>query len=171
MLAFSRAVRAFNLAMGFIAAPFIAVVTAVVLYEVFARYFFHAPTTWAQEVGEYFLCGLVMFGSGYTLRHYGHTRVDILHARMSDRSRAWLEIFVAFILVLAMLPIIWFGTKVSVEAFMVGDVSSSAAALPLWPAKATVPLGAIFLLVQGMANAVDNANFLLTGQTPPQGRE
>ncbi|MCF8033032.1 MAG: TRAP transporter small permease subunit [Desulfarculaceae bacterium] len=168
MLAFSRTIRAFNMAMGLIAAPFIAVVTAVVLYEVFCRYFFHAPTSWAQEVCEYFLCALVMFGSGYTLRHYGHTRVDILHTHLSPRAKAWLEVFVGFLLILGMLPIIWFGSKVAIEAFMVGDVSSSAAALPLWPAKATVPLGGIFLLTQGLANAVDNINFLRTGQEPPQ---
>jgi len=169
MLAFSRAIRAMNLAMGLIAAPVIALVTAVVLYEVFARYFFHAPTSWAQEVCEYLLCGLVMFGSGYTLRHYGHTRVDILHAHMSGRVRAWIEIFIGLLLIVAMLPIIWFGAKVSIEAFLVGDVSSSAAALPLWPAKSTVPLGGLFLLTQGAANAMDNVNFLITGSEPPQG--
>ncbi|MBU1273865.1 MAG: TRAP transporter small permease subunit [Proteobacteria bacterium] len=169
MLAFSKVIKALNLAMGMIAAPLIGVVAVIVLYEVIARYFFHAPTSWAQEVCEYLLCALVMFGTGYTLSHYGHTRVDILYSHMSDKKRAWVEIFVGVLLIIAMLPIIWLGSKVAVEAFMVGDTSSSAAALPLGPAKAAVPLGAIFLLLQGLANAVDSVNFLITGRKPTQG--
>ena len=168
MLSFSRTVRAFNLAMGFIAAPFIAIVCAVVLFEVVARYFFHAPTSWAQEVCEYFLCGLVMFGSGFTLRHYGHTRVDIVHSLMSERNKAWVETLVGLVVVVAMLPIIWLGAKIAIEAFVMGDISNSAAGLPLWPAKATVPLGALFLLAQGLSNAVDHINFLVTGHELPQ---
>ncbi len=169
MLAFVKVIRAINKVMGFIAAPLVAMVALIVLYEVIVRYFLQAPTSWAQEVCEYLLCGLVMLGSGYTLSHYGHTRVDILYSHMSDRSRAWVEILVGVTLIIAMLPIIWMGGKVAVEAFLVNDVSSSAAALPLGPAKATVPLGAAFLLLQGLANAADNVNFLITGQKPPQG--
>ncbi|MBU1156645.1 MAG: TRAP transporter small permease subunit [Proteobacteria bacterium] len=168
MFTFSRVVRSLNQAMGLIAAPLIGVVAIIVLYEVIVRYFFHAPTSWAQEVCEYLLCALVMFGTGYTLSHYGHTRVDILYSHMSDKARARVEILVGVLLIIAMLPIIWMGGKVAIEAFMVGDTSSSAAALPLGPAKATVPLGAIFLLLQGLANAVENVNFLITGRKPTQ---
>ncbi|MCB2190157.1 MAG: TRAP transporter small permease subunit [Deltaproteobacteria bacterium] len=169
MLTFSRVVRSLNKVMGMIAAPLIGLVAAVVLYEVIVRYFFHAPTSWAQEVCEYLLCALVMFGTGYTLSHYGHTRVDILYSHMSDKARARVEIFVGVLLIIVTLPIIWMGSKVAIQAFVVGDTSSSAAALPLGPAKATVPLGAIFLLLQGLGNAVDNLNFLMTGRKPTQG--
>ena len=165
MLAFSRAMRLFNVAMGMVAAPLIAAVAAIVLYEVIVRYFFHAPTSWAQEVCEYLLCALVMLGSGYTLSHYGHTRVDILHTHLSPRAQAWVEVLVAAFLVLAMLPIIWLGARIALEAFVVNDLSSSAAALPLWPAKATVPLGALFLLGQGLGNAVEKIHFLINGAT------
>lgn len=168
MLAFSRGIRAMNAVMGTIAAPLIGVVTIIMLYEVIARYFFHAPTSWAQEVCEYFLCALVMFGAGYTLSHYGHAKVDILYSRMSAKTRARVEIFVGVLLIISMLPIIWMGGCVAVEAFMVGDVSSSAAALPLGPAKAAVPLGAAFLLLQGLANTLDNIIFLITGRKPAQ---
>ncbi|BEQ14616.1 TRAP transporter small permease subunit [Desulfoferula mesophila] len=169
MQGFARVIRSLNQVMGFIAAPLIGVVAAIVLYEVIVRYFFHAPTSWAQEVCEYLLCALVMFGSGYTLSHYGHTRVDILYSHMSDRTRAKVEILVGLLLILATSPIIWLGSKVAIEAFVVGDTSSSAAALPLGPAKATVPLGAIFLLLQGLSNAVENLDFLITGREPHQG--
>lgn len=168
MLTFSRVVRSLNQAMGMIAAPLIGVVTIIVLYEVIVRYFFHAPTSWAQEMCEYLLCALVMFGTGYTLSHYGHTRVDILYSHMSERAQARVEILVGVMLIVGMLPIIWLGGRVAIEAFMVGDTSSSAAALPLGPAKATVPLGAVFLLLQGLANAVDNLHFLITGRKPAQ---
>ena len=166
MLTICRFIKKLNLVMGYISAPLIGVVALITLYEVMVRYFFHDPTSWAQEVCEYVLCALVMLGAGYTLRHYGHTRVDIVHSRLSPTAKAWVEIFTGLFLLVLTMPIIWIGTGIAVESFVVHELAATAAELPLWPSKATVPLGALLLLLQGISNAMENIHFLISGSQP-----
>ena len=164
MLGLVRAVSAVNLVLGRLAAPLILIITVLVLVEVGGRYFFNAPTSWSNEMNQYLLCALVMFGGGYTLRNYGHTRVDILHTRFSDRGKAWVEILTGLLVVMFSLPMIYFGAKLTWHALLSGQTSVSAAQLLLWPSMATVPLGALFLMCQAVANALDAASLLLTGR-------
>lgn len=159
-----RAFSALNLALGKLVAPISLVITALVLMEVLARYFFNAPTTWSNEVDQYLLCALVMLGGGYTLRNMAHTRVDIIYIRFTDRNIAWIEVLTAVLVMIFTLPMIYYGGKLAIEAMISGQTSVSAARLPLWPSMATVPLGAIFLLLQALANGMKGVHYLKTGQ-------
>ena len=120
-----------NDAIGNAAAPITVIITAIVLLEVVARYVFNAPTSWANEVSEYLLCALVMFGGGFTLRYHGHTRMDIVHARLRKQTRAWVEIVTGIIVLSVTGPMMWFGSILAFEAFQSGQTSVSAARLPL----------------------------------------
>ena len=73
------------------------------------------------------------------------------------------EIFTGVCVLLFSGPIVYFGFLVSWEAFAVGQNSVSAAQLPLWPSMVTVPLGALFLALQGLANSLGAIRFLTTG--------
>ncbi len=160
MNAFIRLVDKLNQGIGTAAAPLTLIITGLVLVEVAARYLFNSPTTWANEVNQYLLCALVMFGGGYTLSKYGHTRVDILHVRFSRKRQALVEIFVGVCVLMIAGPIIWYGCLLTFEAFQSGQTSVSAAELPLWPSMATVPLGAFFLGLQGLSNALSAVSYL-----------
>jgi TRAP-type mannitol/chloroaromatic compound transport system permease small subunit len=157
-----------NETIGNVAAPITLFITAIVLLEVIARYVFNAPTSWANEVSEYLLCALVMFGGGFALRYNGHTRMDIVHARLSERTSAWIEILTGFVVLTFTGPMMWFGSILALEAFQSGQTSVSAARLPLWPSMAAVPLGAFFMALQGIANALDGVKNL-TLETPAKG--
>lgn len=151
--------------LGKMVAPISLVLTGLVLMEVFARYFFNAPTTWSNEVDQYLLCALVMFGGGYTLRKNAHTRVDIIYIRFTDRGMAKIEVLTAILAIIFTLPMIQYGGKLALEALISGQTSVSAAQLPLWPSMATVPLGALFLLLQALANGMKAVHYLKTGET------
>jgi TRAP-type mannitol/chloroaromatic compound transport system permease small subunit len=168
MSKFIAVIGRINEAIGNVAAPITLFITATVLLEVVARYVFNAPTTWANEVSEYLLCALVMFGGGFALRYHGHTRMDIVHAKLSERAGAWVEIFTGFIVLTFTGPMMWFGSILALEAFHSGQTSVSAAQLPLWPSMAAVPLGAFFMALQGIANALDGVKNL-THETPVKG--
>ena len=157
MRAFIAIVGKVNLAMGRLVAPITLIITVFVLFEVLARYFFNSPTTWSNEVNQYLLCALVMTGAGYTLKNRAHTRVDIIHIHMSQRSRDLVDILTGLIVLLFCGPIIYFGIKIAHEAYVLGETSVSAAQLVLWPSQAVVPLGAFLLALQGLANALEAA--------------
>ena len=155
MKRFIRFINRANEVIGTVSAPLTLIITGLVLLEVTARYLFNAPTTWANEVNQYLLCALVMFGGGYTLSKYSHTRVDILHVRFSRKHQALVEIFIGGCVFIIAAPIFWYGCMLTLEAFHAGQTSVSAAELPLWPSMATVPLGALFLGLQALSNALE----------------
>jgi TRAP-type mannitol/chloroaromatic compound transport system permease small subunit len=154
MRAFIAIVGKINLATGRMVAPLTLIITIFVLFEVLARYFFNAPTTWSNEVNQYLLCALVMLGAGYTLKNRAHTRVDIIYINMSQAKKDWVEILSGLIVLLFCCPIIYFGTIIAHEAYVTGETSVSAAQLVLWPSQAVVPIGAFLLALQGLANSL-----------------
>jgi TRAP-type mannitol/chloroaromatic compound transport system permease small subunit len=165
MQGFIRFVDKTNLVLGNGVAPLTLIITIIVLLEVTARYLFNSPTTWANEVNQYLLCALVMFGGGYTLSKYGHTKVDILHVWFSKRVQALVEILIGLCVLAIAGPIIWYGGLLTLEALHTGQTSVSAAELPLWPSMATVPLGALFLGLQGLSNALHAVRFLTSPES------
>lgn len=68
------------------------VLILVLLYEVTARYAFHAPTKWASLTGSMLLCTIVTLGWAYVYKLGEHIRVDVFYARLSARGKAILDV-------------------------------------------------------------------------------
>jgi len=139
---------------GLLAAPLTGIIALLVLYEVFCRYFINAATSWTAEVESYLQIALVMLGGAYVLHKEGHVRVDVIYRRFGRRQREWVEILTALTVLLATVPMIWFGGGLAWDAWATGQTSSSAAEIVLWPAMAAVPLGAGLLALQSVVNGV-----------------
>lgn len=57
------------------------------------RYAFSIGYPWLQELYVWQHAAVFMAGAGYTLLHRGHVNVDVIYGRLSDRRKAWLDIF------------------------------------------------------------------------------
>ena len=81
-----------NTALGKIFAWCIVLLTGAIVYEVFARYLFRAPTAWAFDT-SYMLYGtLFMMAGAYTLSRGGHVRADFLYRLLSVRGQAKMDL-------------------------------------------------------------------------------
>src|SRR5262245_66599544 len=61
------------------------------VWEVFARYFFNAPTIWAYDM-TYILYGtFFMLGSAYTLLRGKHIRTDNFYSQWSPRRQGLVD--------------------------------------------------------------------------------
>ncbi len=56
------------------------------------RYAFDLGFPWLQELYVWQHAAVFMAGAGYTMLHRGHVSVDVLHGRLSERRRAWIDI-------------------------------------------------------------------------------
>jgi tripartite ATP-independent transporter DctM subunit len=88
-------------------AGLVAVEIVVLFAGVIARYVFHAPLVWSDEVASILFLWLGMLGSALALSGNSHLRMTTLAARLSPRSQAHLDAFslsvcAAFLLLLLM---------------------------------------------------------------------
>lgn len=132
---------------------------AIVVYEVFMRYAFNAPTSWGFEATT-FLYGLhYMFGLAYTDVYDGHVKVDIFTALTSQKIQNVLKIITNLIF---FMPVMTFMTlwsaKFAYMSFQGLEVNSTSWAPPIWPLKILMALCFLFLLLQGIANLLKDIN-------------
>ena len=65
----------------------------IIVYEVFARYVFGAPTIWSHETTT-LLCAISFaYGGSYCLARNSHIRIVILYNQVSPRVRRYLDLF------------------------------------------------------------------------------
>ena len=151
---------------GIVTAWLIIPMTVAVTWEVVARHFFRAPTIWAFDV-TYMLYGThFMLGTTYTLMRIGHVRTDMLYSRWSIQRQTWIDaIGYLFFFFPAMLLLFWFGWQEFYHAFQIGETSDASPWRPIvWPFKGVIPLTAVLLLVQGIAELMKSIYAIRTGR-------
>lgn len=135
----------------------------LVMMEVIRRYFFNAPTVWGNELTQLLFGAYVILSGGYILRFNGHVNVDIFYARFSSKTKAVLDIvtFLVFFLFCGMLLV--YGGQLAWESLVTWERSQSAWNPPVYPFKLMIPLGALLLLLQGIAKLIRDICVLIPG--------
>lgn len=133
---------------------------------VFLRYGFNIGSIAAQEAVIYMHGALFMLGAAYTLKVGGHVRVDIFYQRFSARAQAWVNSLGGIIF---LLPLCVFILGVSwnyvTESWAIRESSPEAGGIPaVFLLKSLVPLMAINLFCQGLAEVLRNALVLVESE-------
>lgn len=82
-----------------IASGFIIVTTALVLMNVFLRYFMNTGIYWSEEVATMCFVWFVFLGSSVAYRKNAHLGVDLLVKRLPGKLRVVVEIIVDIVLI------------------------------------------------------------------------
>jgi TRAP-type mannitol/chloroaromatic compound transport system permease small subunit len=137
---------------GWFAGWLIVPLTLAVAYEVVARYVFNAPTRWASTVTYMLYAAQFMLAAAYTLLKDGHIRTDVFYGRWAPRTRARVDA-VSYVLFFfpGMLLILYAGVVEAQHAWLIGE---RAGGWPAYPFKAIIPLTALLLVLQGLAELV-----------------
>ncbi|WP_297856945.1 TRAP transporter small permease subunit [Elioraea sp.] len=162
------AIDRISTAAGKIAGWSIVALTGVICYEVFARYLFRAPTSWAYDT-SYMLYGLLFMLAGpYALSRNAHVRADFLYRSMPARRQAMLDLplYILFF-VPGMLALVWFGWNFAWLAYLQNERSSVTPDGPMiWPFKFLIPICGTLMLLQGLAEMARCVIALRTGAWP-----
>lgn len=132
------------------------VMFSFLLYEVFARYVFNAPTSWAAEATSMLFGVYVILSGGYLLVHHGHVNVDIFYAQFSPRKKAAIDVVTSVFFFAFTLVVIAEGIDMAYRAITTMEHSRSAWNPPVWPLRLCVPIGAGLLFLQGLVKLIDD---------------
>ena len=124
--------------------------------EVFMRYVMNAPTSWALDVTTMSFGALFMLGAAYALLKGAHVRTDMLWDKYSERKKGTVDLISYVVL---FFPVMITFLVISVDdawySFTIQETSEQSPWRPLlWPFRASVPLAALLLMVQGVSESL-----------------
>lgn len=126
------------------------------------RYAFNTSSNAWLEIQWYLFSAIFLLASSYTLRRNEHVRIDVIVGKFSKRTQVWIDVFgFTFFLLPATLLILYFATPFAFESIRNQEVSSNAGGLIVWPAKLLIPLGFLFLTLQGISELIKRIAYLM----------
>jgi TRAP-type mannitol/chloroaromatic compound transport system permease small subunit len=141
-----------------------AMVTALV---VVLRYGFNIGSILAQESVVYMHGALFLLGAAYALKNGAHVRVDIFYQNFSPRTRAWINSLggIVFLLPLCIF-IIMSSWDYAGDSWGMRESSAEPGGIPaVFLLKTLIPLGAINLALQGVAEVLRASLELTEGKS------
>ena len=148
-------------AVGFFILP----IVGVMVFEVVSRYVFNAPTIWSTDVVIMLAGTLYIIGGAYT--HYlgGHISVETFYNLLSPRWQTVTRVALHFpLFVLYIGVLLWVGTEFWWKSMTAGEHAGTLWNPVVWPFKLMLPLGALLILLQGLAQFVRDVRALVTGR-------
>ena len=149
-------------AVGYVTGVLLIVMILNVAFDVMMRYVFHNSSIGMQEVEWHLFAVIILYGTGYALRHNAHVRVDFVYDRLSERKKAWINIIgtILFLLPLALLVIN--GSYAFVmDAYTTSEISEDPGGLHYrWLIKVQITIAFIFLVFAAINYIIHHINVL-----------
>jgi len=123
------------------AAASVAVITGSFWYEVAARYFFSAPTSWAYDVASYALCPMIFLSMPEMTRRGAHIAVSYLADGLPQPYRNSLAYVVLLAAALICLIGAWISGAETWRQYIREIETISAFPIPKWWVSVFIPYG------------------------------
>jgi TRAP-type mannitol/chloroaromatic compound transport system permease small subunit len=139
--------------------------TLSLVWEVVARYFFNAPTVWANDIATMLYGAFFMLGSAYALQRQQHIRTDFLYEKWSPRTKGIVDSILYIFLYFPGLGIfLWIGWQYAFKSVRLQECIITSPWMPfIWPLKLCIPVATFLLLLQGVSELVKSLYAASTG--------
>lgn len=162
LLSLSRLIDAMNEKIGKGAMWLILAAVLISCANAIVRKAFNWSSNGLLEIQWYLFSAVFLFGAAYTLRHNEHVRIDVIVGHLSKRTQAWIELFgTTFFLMPMCLMMLWMAAPWAMHSIQSGEESVNAGGLILWPVKLMLPIGFLFLTLQGVSELIKRVAFLM----------
>ena len=139
-------------------------------YEVIMRKFFLAPTIWAYDISRFLYGALFMLGAGYALSKGVHIRADFLYRNFKTKTQGKIDFWLYLLFYFpGLIVFLYMTTGFVKESIMRGERGMDTAWMPyMWPIKASLWFGIVFLLIQGVSELLKSYYAMKKGRWPGQ---
>ncbi|WP_108519269.1 TRAP transporter small permease subunit [Bradyrhizobium algeriense] len=151
-----RAIDHFTDVTGKLIALSMLFLVVTISYEVVMRYGFGAPTVWVYESSFMVNGAAFMLGSGYALLKGAHVRTDIYWENYSERKKGIVDL-ISYLLFFypAMITFMLISYDDALHSYDTGERSQESVwRAIMWPFRATIPLAALLLMIQGVSEVL-----------------
>jgi len=169
LLTLARLIDALTERVGRLSIWLVLVATLISAGNALARYALGESSNAWLEIQWYLFGAMFLLAAGYTLKHNGHVRIDILYNRFDARGQAWIDLIGSLLFLLPMaLLLAWLAWPMFHEAWITQEHSPDAGGLLRWPVKLLLPVGFALLALQGIAEVIKQIGVLSGRLTLPR---
>lgn len=116
--------------------------------------FNYSSNAWL-EMQWYLFGAAFLLASANTLRHNEHIRIDILYGLRSRRGQHWIDLVGHVFFLLPFVALMsWMLVPYAWQAWKIGQISTNAGGLIIWPARALLAAGFVLLTVQALSEII-----------------
>ena len=161
LLVLARLIDAVTERIGRLVIWLVLVATLISAGNALARYALGESSNAWLEIQWYLFGAMFLLAAGYTLKHNGHVRIDIIYGRLGDRAQAWIDLVGGLLFLLPMaLLLAWLAWPMFHAAWLTQEHSPDSGGLLRWPVKLLLPVGFALLALQGVAEIIKRIGVL-----------
>ena len=141
---------------------------SIMVYEVFMRYVFVAPTMWAYDLSRMMSGALFMLGAGYALSKGVHIRADFIYRNFPVKVQGTVDaaLYILFYFP-GMLVFLWTAMDFAGVSWVRLEKGMDTAWMPyVAPIKSALPVGVAFLVLQGVSELLKSIYAATRGRWP-----
>ena len=138
------------------------------VYEVFARKLFLAPTIWAYDMSRFLYGALFMLGAGYALSKGVHIRADFIYRNFKTKTQGTIDFWLYLLFYFpGLIDFLYMTIGFVQESIMRGERGMDTTWMPyMWPIKTCLLIGIVFLLIQGVSELLKSYWASTKGEWP-----
>jgi TRAP-type mannitol/chloroaromatic compound transport system permease small subunit len=166
LLQISRLIDAISQLIGKLAMGMILAATLISAGNAIVRKIFNISSNGLLEIQWYLFAAVFMLGGGYAFLRNAHVRIDFISSKFSARGRNWVDVFGILVFLFPLCYLMaTLGWPLFERAWTTGEMSSNSGGLIRWPVYLLIPMGFVFLAMQGVSELIKRFAFL-TGNGP-----
>ncbi|MEO8752131.1 MAG: TRAP transporter small permease [Casimicrobiaceae bacterium] len=149
---FLAVARGVEVAVDLLSRVAVVAMTLLVLVQVVLRYVLKVPLVWVEEATVFLMIWMAFMGAAIGVRRGAHIAMTILVDRLPARvAGAFYHVGTVAVIAFAGV-VVWEGVQLVLS---VGGQRSAALGLPMTIPYLIVPLGALLIILQAIANTID----------------
>ena len=143
----------FNNFEEFLVVPIMAVMTVVVIMQVFCRFVLRDSLSWSEELARYLMVWAVFIGASIGVKRGSHVGVEALVIRLPKRAQIIFK-YLGLVIVLVFCAIVLFYGLGILRRQITGHQVSPAMRMPMWWAYLAIPTGALLMGIRFIQNLI-----------------
>ena len=162
---FFRLVNGLSDVVGKLASFLVVILIVSIGYDIFMRYLFAKPTSWAYDMTIMLFGSYTMLGAAYCHYRDGHVRMDLIYGTLSSRRKATIDVICYILLFFPLFIVLLYKCGEHAIWSLISSERASASVWrpPLAPFKLTVAFGILLFLLQGIVQFLRSLMIVLKG--------
>jgi len=123
----------------------VAIMTVIIIIQVFMRYLFLFSLSWSEEVARYLMIWVSFLGASLALKYGFHIGVEFIMNRIPEKIREWVHLVAKIGILIFLIYFTIGGFRIS---WAVRDQDSPALLFSMAYAYLAAPVGGLFMIIQ-----------------------